>query len=154
VGRQVSGLPRWAAALPAAAVGAASALLVVLSAAGINPVWATQPMTMSEAAVMRDPAMVARGIASGEDPYVARTVRRGLLVEQDLELTALEAAIGARRGEVVEYLLFAAPPRDAATWERATCLAAAVGDRDVTAVLDKARPASIVARCEGYVRPW
>jgi hypothetical protein len=147
-------LPRWAAALPALLVGVVSVIIVALSAVGASPVWTTSPMTMSEAAVMRDPAMVARAIATGEDPYVARRVRSGLLVEHDVSLTALDAAIGARRGEVVSFLLFAAPPRDAATWERATCLAGMVGDRDVTAVIDKARPASVAARCEGFVRPW
>jgi hypothetical protein len=150
----MTGLPRWAAALPAVVVGAASAAMVALSALGANPVWATGPMTMSEAAVMRDPAMVARAIAAGEDPYVARTVRRGLLVERDLMLTALDAAIGARRGEVVQFILWAAPPREAAVWERATCLAESVGDRDVTTVLDAARPASIVPQCKDFVRPW
>ena len=154
MGGQVKGVLRWAAAVPATLVAVASAALAVLSVVGANPVWATAPMTMSEAAVMRDPAMVARAIAAGEDPYVPRTVRRGLLVERDLSLNALDAAIGARRGEVVALLLFAAPPRDAAVWQQATCLARDIGDRDVLAVLDTARPPSVAGACEGFVRPW
>jgi hypothetical protein len=147
---------RVAAAVPAALAGVASLALVAMALAGASPVWAVRPQTLPEAAALRDPADVARRIAAGENPYAPGVVRDGVVADtdKDLSLNALEAAIGSRRSEVVQLILFAAPPRDTAVWERATCLAALVGDRDVTAALDAARPASIVAQCQGFRRPW
>ena len=46
--------PRVGAMLPAALVGLASAAVVVMSLAGANPVWNEPPMTLPEAAAMRD----------------------------------------------------------------------------------------------------
>lgn len=145
---------RAALAVPAALAGVASLALVAMALAGASPVWAVRPQTLPEAAALRDPAEVAHRIAAGENPYAPGVVRDGIVANKDLSLNALEAAIGSRRSEVVQLILFAAPPRDPAVWERATCLAASVGDRDVTAALDAARPASIVARCDGFRRPW
>jgi len=146
-------LPLIAAAVPGAVVALASVVQIGLAASGRDPVWAVKEMTAAEAAALRDPATLARMSKEGDDLRVARPVRAGVLGGTAVTLTPLEAAIAARRGEVVEFLLWAAPPRDAETWTRARCLAALVNEDDVSAVLAKQAPPS-EPDCSGYVRPW
>ncbi len=143
-----------AAALPAVLVGLVSVAQIGLSLFAANPVWAIQPVTMAEAAALRDPATVMRRIQQGVDPHTAQAVRGGIVSNDPVTLTPLDAAIAARRGEVIELLVWAAPPRDAGEWVEALCLAAALGDAGITEILARLKPASVEPDCAGFTRPW
>ena len=147
-------LPLLAAGLPGVIVALASVVQLGLATVDRDPVWAVPPVTPAEAAALRDPATLARMSKDGVDLQAARSVRAGVLARTPLTLTPLEAAIAARRGEVIELLLWAAPPRDAATWTRARCLAGLVDDPDISALLAKQAPTLPPPDCAGYLRPW
>ena len=146
-------LPLIAAAVPGVVVALASVVQIGLAASGRDPLWAVKEVTAAEAAALRDPATLARMSKEGADLRAARPVRAGVLGRTALTLTPLDAAIAARRGEVVEFLLWAAPPLDVETWTRARCLAALVAEDDVSAALAKQAP-PLELDCSGYVRPW
>ena len=154
MGRQMKQLPLLAAALPAALVGLVSVAQIGLSLFGANPVWAVESVTMAEAAALRDPAMLARMIQQGRDPYVPGSVREGLLVDDAVTLTPLDAAIVARRGEMVALVVWMAPPRDTREWVHALCVAGLVGDEDTSATLARLKPASVEADCAGFTPLW
>ena len=142
------------AALPAALLGVMTAGMLLRALAGTHPLWRVEPLNLSEAASVRDPATVALMISRGEDPYLRREVRADLLFNDRTELTPLEAAIASGRDDVLEIILASAPPPDPAVWSRVRCLATLEGDGELGAVLDRFRPASAVLDCNGVTRPW
>jgi hypothetical protein len=147
-------LPLLAAALPAVLVGLVSVAQVGLSLFAANPVWAVQPVTMAEAAALRDPGTVMRRIRQGADSHTAQAVREGIVSNEPVMLTPLDAAIAARRGEVIELLVWAAPPRHGGEWVQALCLAAALGDEGISEILARLKPPSVEPDCAGFTRPW
>lgn len=144
---------RVALALPAFAVAAASAALLALALAGRHPLWREEPLNLSEAAAFRDAARVVRLLREGEDVTVRRRVRGGALAAREVLATPLEAAIVSRRPEVLGVLLEEVA-LDTGTWHDAVCLAQAVGDAEIEALLNQHRPAAAAAGCEGFVRRW
>jgi hypothetical protein len=148
-------LPATAVALPGALVAFWSLGLCVATAVGANPFWREQPVNISEAAALRDSASVVRSIARGADPFAPHTVRAGALFDRTVTLTPLEAAVAARRAEVVEAIL-SARPVDGMAWSRAQCLAASVPDEDIREVVTAHRPEGVAVDvdCAGYTRPW
>ncbi len=151
-------LPSIAIALPGVTVAALALCSFVLAIAGAHPLWKANDVNMSEAAALRDRATVIRLIRNGEDPDERRPVRAGLVSTGRTMLTPIEAAMAARRPEVVEVLLWAANELDGPAWIRARCLAAMVPDAEIERVVDRYRPAGIGAGdsvdCVGIERPW
>jgi hypothetical protein len=143
-----------AAALPAAALGVMTAGMLLRALVGPHPYWHAQPLNLSEAAAVRDPATVARLIRHGEDAYLRRRVRADLLFNDSSELTPIEAAIASGRSDVLEIILSSAPPPDPAEWNRLRCLAALERDEELREALDRFKPASAVVDCTGVTRPW
>jgi hypothetical protein len=119
--------------------------------AGVQPVWRADAVNMAEAAAMRDTATVLKLIRAGADPDERLMVRAGALFDQPIALTPTEAAIAARRPEVVELLHTAAGDR--VDWTYARCLADLVGSRETVDVLDRHRPSSR-GDCTGVRTPW
>jgi hypothetical protein len=70
-------------------------------------------------------------------------------------MNPLEAAVAARRAEVVDAIL-SARPRDAAVWMSAACPARTVADDDIRGVVAAHRPDGEAPEpdCVGYTRPW
>jgi hypothetical protein len=83
----------------------ATLLLVALGAADANPFWHQEPMSMSEAAALRDAGEVARQIAAGYDPSSRYPVRAGLISSEPVSVTPMQAAIAAQREEIVQILI-------------------------------------------------
>jgi hypothetical protein len=132
----------------------ATVAVLLLQFAGIEPLWRIDPVTMSEAAALRDGATVIRLIRDGGDPNAPAAVRAEIVAQKPLLLTPLEAAIRERREEVVEILLEhgAMHPRGA---DALRCLAAAVGADGVAALLDQrygTEPSTI--DCRTVPIPW
>jgi hypothetical protein len=69
-------------------------------------------------------------------------------------LTPLEAAVGARRPEMIDLLLRHGAEVDSASWRRLHCFAVATGDADVVQMLDRVRPAQSDTSCEGIATPF
>jgi hypothetical protein len=114
-----------------------------------------QPVNISEAAALRDAATVVNLIQRGVDPRAPYPVPAGRLFDHAVTMTPLEAAVAARRPEVVDVIL-SARPLDAAGWAGAACLARSVPDADIRAVVAAHRPegAAPDVDCAGYTRPW
>lgn len=133
--------------LGAAAVAAplvlAAATVVMLAAApaGRHPLWQPEAFNMTEAAAARDIATVAASVERGEDPNVRRPVRSPLLDDIGRELTPLEAAVIARRFEIVDFLLSRGASPDGPARAALICHALGNGDRDIADALAAGAPA-------------
>ena len=147
--------------LLAAALWLPGALLIVATVAmftalpfGVDPLWYVEPVTLPEAAALRDDGEVMRLIGLGADPNEAGTVRAGFAHNEAQMLTPLEAAVGIRRADMVEVLFENGAQMDAATWTQLLCFADVVGAGDVRALLEQRRPQDASASCEGVKTPW
>jgi hypothetical protein len=150
-----------ACALPAlAAVGVSAVMVVSAAAGGSPPFWHGGALTLSEAAALRDQGEVSRLTASGADPNAVYALRPGVLAAS--ALTPLEAAVGARRAEMVELLMLRGATVDDAGWRRLHCFALGTGAADVVEMLDRYKPANTprpgsgqaAVSCEGIRTPF
>jgi hypothetical protein len=132
------------AAAPALAAVAVSAAIVIMAITNdAPPFWHGGPVTLSEAAALHDQGELVRLIASGNDPNAVYPLRADVLAVR--ALTPLEAAVGARRPEMVELLVRHGAMVDPTAWRRLHCFAMASGAADVVQMLDRFRPADIDA---------
>ena len=92
------------AIVPAAVLAVARVVFLVLAAWGLHPFWMWEPLTLAEAAALRDRGEVARLLAEGADPNAKYRVRRGVIRAQVMQLTPIEAARATRRDEIVQLL--------------------------------------------------
>ena len=144
-----------ALAFPALCLVAAALFSVASGVLGVNPLWRSPELNMSEAAAMRDPATVVRMLRDGADQGLRRGVRPGLLFDRSVQLTPLEAAIAARRPEIVVALI-TQRRFDREQWNRLRCLVASSPDGDVERVVEEHRPegAAAIPDCSGVNPPW
>jgi hypothetical protein len=141
------------AAAPALAAVAVSAAIVVMAVMNeAPPFWRGGSLTLSEAAALHDQGELVRLIASGSDPNAVYPLRADVLAVR--ALTPLEAAVGARRPEMVELLMRHGAAVDSDAWRRLHCFAVATGDADVVQTLDRFRPADSDASCVGISTPF
>ena len=148
-------------ALLAAALCLPGALLIAVTAAmftalpfGIDPLWHVEPVTLPEAAALRDNGEVVRLIGLGADPNEAGIVRQYFAHNEAHVLTPLEAAVSIRRAGIVDLLLEHGARLDAETWAQLICFADVVEAEDVRALLEQRRPQGAPATCEGVRTPW
>lgn len=140
--------------LPGALLIAATAAMFAALPFGVDPMWYVEPVTLPEAAALRDNGEVMRLIGLGADPNEAGTVRAGFAHREAQVLTPLEAAVAIRRADMVEVLLENGAVMDATTWTRLTCFAGVVEAGDVRTLLEQRRPKDASATCEGAQTPW
>jgi hypothetical protein len=95
---------------------------------------------------------VVRQIASGADPNATYPLRPGVLAASSL--TPLEAAVGARRAEMVQLLVVHGARVDAEGWRRLHCFALRTGAADVVLALDGFSPAAAPRSCECVSTPF
>jgi hypothetical protein len=117
---------------------------LVLAPFDRHPLWPRQQLNLSEAAAVRDAAEIVRLIESSEDPNAARDVRPGLLAQEAVRATPLEAAVAMKDPEIARVLLVNGAVMDAQVWSRLRC--SADGD-EMTEYLDRRRPAKAVMDC-------
>ena len=139
-----------APALAAIAVGAA--IVVTAAAGGPPPFWRGGSLTLSEAAALHDQGELVRMIASGSDPNVVYPLRPGVVAVSSL--TPLEAAVAARRAEMVDLLMLHGATVNADSWRRLHCLAVSVEAADVAETLDRYKPAGAATACDGVGTPF
>jgi Ankyrin repeat len=135
-------LPAVCAAIPAlVAVGFCGA---VLGAAvfGYTPTfWQGGPLTLAEAAALRDQGEVARLIEAGADPNGEYALRPDVLAVS--RATPLEAAVLARRPEIVQLLMREGAAVDDRSWPHLHCIAADIGQDDIIGAINAYRPATV-----------
>jgi hypothetical protein len=147
-------LPASALCLPGAFLVVATAAMLVGLPFGADPLWQVEPLTLPEAAALRDNGEVVRLIDLGEDPNNAGPVRPNFLRNDAQVVTPLEAAVGARRADMVELLFENGAVMDAAMWTRLVCFAEVVDAGDVRMVLEPRRPADASDHCVDVQTPW
>ena len=132
-------LPAVCAAIPAlVAVGFCGAV-VGPALFGYTPTfWRGGPLTLAEAAALRDRGEVARLIEAGADPNGEYALRPGVLAVS--RATPLEAAVLARRAEIVQLLMHEGAAMDEGRWRHLHCIAAEIGENDVIDAIDAYRP--------------
>ena len=86
-----------AVGLPGGLLIAATAAMLIALPFGVDPLWAVEPITLSEAAALRDNGEVVRLIESGEDVNGTSAVRPDILSTHSLVITPIEAAVAAER---------------------------------------------------------
>jgi hypothetical protein len=121
---------------------------------GIDPLWRVEPLTLAEAAALRDNGEIMRLISRGEDPNQSGTVRANFLRNDPLVVTPLEAAVGVDRPDVVEVLVDNGATLDATTWTRLACFATAIEADDARSVLEQRRPPGASDACAQVDTPW
>jgi hypothetical protein len=142
-----------ACALPSVVAVAVSAVIVGAAVIGGSPpFWRGGTLTLSEAAALRDQGEVTRLTLSGTDPNAVYPLRPGVIAAG--ALTPLEAAVGARRAEMVELLMLRGARVDASGWRRLHCFALSTGAADVVEMLERYTPANGTASCEGIRTPF
>ena len=135
------------------ACAAVPALIGLVVAGAAAPLfWRGGSLNLAEAAALRDAGEAVRLIASGADPNATYPLRPGILAAESL--TPLEAAVGARRAEMVELLMLHGAKVDLAGWRRLNCFAQKTGATDVVTTLDHFAPATARASCEGISTPF
>jgi hypothetical protein len=142
------------AALPAVVLGVLTAGMLLRAVVGTHPLWRVEPVNLSEAAALRDPATVVQLIRRGEDPYQRREVRADLLFNDRADLTAFEAAIASGRAEVMEAILWSVARPGPAEWNRLRCLSKLQETEDIDEVLDRYKPETASLECSSVTRPW
>ena len=137
---------------PLIAVGISAVIVVTAAAGGSPPFWRGGTLTLSEAAALRDQGEVTRLTVSGTDPNAVYPLRPGVIAAG--ALTPLEAAVGARRAEMVELLMLRGARVDPSGWRRLHCFALSMGAADVVQMLERYTPANATASCEGITTPF
>lgn len=136
----VRALPAICAAVPAlVAVGFCGAVCGAAVFGATPAFWQGGPLTLAEAAALRDQAEVARQVEAGEDPNREYELRPGVLAIN--RATPLEAAVVARRAEMINLLMHEGAAPDATEWRRLHCAAVETGAADVVRAIDALRPA-------------
>ena len=141
-------------ALPGAFLIVATALMLIGVLFGVDPLWRVEPLTLAEAAALRDNGEVVRLIETGEDPNRAGTVRAEFLRNDPLTITPLEAAVGSDRVDIMEVLLEHGARLDPATWNHLMCFATAIEADESRALLEQRRPDGASLACDRVQTPW
>jgi hypothetical protein len=119
-------------------------VLAIAGATGVDPIWTTQPASLAEAAALRDAAAVARYVSHGVDPDEPGDVRAHVISDEALRVTPLEAAVGTRDRDMVQFLIDEGAAVDAAAWTRAWCAGA---EAEVRGLLLTYRPDGASDQC-------
>jgi len=120
--------------------------LAITAITGTHPIWTLVPRNLAEAAAFRDGGAVVRLVNEGHDINAAGEVRGGVVKDETLMLTPIEAAAAARQREMVQVLLELGAAPDPAVWQRAYCISDADSVREL---LRSTRPPGAVDDCVG-----
>lgn len=134
-------VPAACAAIPAVvAVGFCGALCGAALFGSTPAFWRGGPLTLAEAAALRDRGEVARLIEAGVDPNGDYELRPNILAVT--RATPLEAAVAARRPEIVHLLMREGASMDEPRWRSLHCLATTVGDPELVDAVDTYQPST------------
>jgi hypothetical protein len=153
-----SGNTAWNATLTAS-VAAFPALLavialVVLTAAllGQHPLWSEPTLNLAEAAALKDRGTIQRLLWDGADPNARSRVRPGIIHDDEVLATPLEASVATRTADTMKLLLAQGARMDATTRTVIVCLAVQEGAREILELLDS--DSDDDPECGDVARPW
>jgi hypothetical protein len=155
--KEVKPAPPWveiALALPGTLLILATAVMLLGLPVGIDPLWRVEPMTLAEAAALRDNGEVVRLIYGGEDPNTRGTVRAELVHNNAQVVTPLEAAVAIDRPDMLQTLLENGAVLDATTWTHLMCFAVSTEADEAIEFLERRRPAEASSVCDDVRTPW
>ena len=136
---RLTGVAAACAAAPAIALTAWCAItLGAVLFGGMPAFWTGGALTLSEAAALRDQGEVARQIEAGADPNREYDLRPGVLAID--RAFPLEAAVAARRAEIVNVLMREGATLDESRWRRLHCAAVETRAADVVRAIDELKP--------------
>jgi len=136
---RLTSLPTVCAAVPAlVAVGFCGAVFGAAVFGSTPTFWQGGPLTLAEAAALRDQGEVARLIESGADPDGEYDLRPDVLAID--HATPLEAAVAARRAEIIDLLMREGATLNESGWRRLHCAAVETGAADVVRAIDELKP--------------
>lgn len=124
-----------------------------LSLAGHDRFWVTQPLTLPEAAALKDDAEVLWAIRRGVDPNARALVRAGVISDRERLLTPAEAAVASRRVQMLHFLVQQGARMDADTRRSLLCFARRVEAGEIVEYLEL-EPGAAQVSCEGVALPW
>ena len=146
-----SSLVAWVLFVPPALLGALALTILVGSAFGWNPLWATEDATLSEIVALRDIVTMRAMIAGGTDPDAKYRVRENLVKPYEVQITPLEAAVTTREQYVVEELLNLGAAADEAERRRLACFAEVSQAPQLVSFF---APGGAPLDCQGLTLPW
>jgi hypothetical protein len=125
------------------------ALVCVIGAAalGFDPLWHVEPLTLSEAAALRDEGETIRLLIEGYDPNQRYPVRREFVDADQRAITPLEAAVRSRRATMVQLLLAHGARPDIDTWMLLACSPADPDTTEVRSRLAVLAPSPAIVSC-------
>jgi hypothetical protein len=152
---QQRGLDRVAVAVAAPPVVLLTMALVVLisGALGHHPLWPDSRPTISEAIILRDLGALSQALEARPDLQRRYPVRPGMVTDKALELTPFEAALAARRDDVVGFLAQRNITPSTGERQRLRCLAAQQGAVEVLRLFGGAPATGSCTAAESRV-PW
>ena len=147
-------VPLKAVALPAGAWVVFCVVWLLLAALDIPKTFDGRTMTLSEAAAVASHADAARLLADGADPNARARLRAGLVRNQEMTMTPLEAAAGAIRTGPVQMLVDRGATIDDTNFPVLWCAAKARNNRDMLRFLEIHRPAGTPIDCAAVRSIW
>lgn len=137
--------------MPALVMASFAVFALVTAAGGRYAMWPHEPYNLAEAAGVREEPEVVRLLEKGGDPNARYPVRAGLIFDQTMTLTPVEAAIARDAPEVLRWLVQNGAAMDGERWRYLRCIAE--GD-DVIEFVDGLRPEGVSLNCDGVTAPW
>ena len=147
------GLIAAAVVAPPGVLGALAGLVLVGAAVGWHPFWNEPPLTMSEAAALKDRATMLRLISNGVDINAPAKVRARILKSYDIIVTPLEASVGTRTPMAMQFLLARGASMDARERTVVMCLALKDDAQEIVGFLRESG-AQQTPDCEHVSTPW
>jgi hypothetical protein len=136
---RLTGVAAACASAPAIALTVWCAAVAGAAVFGRTPgFWTGGALTLSEAAALRDQGEVARQVEAGADPNREYDVRPGVLAID--RAIPLEAAVAARRAEIVTVLMHEGATLNESGWRRLHCAAVETETADVVRAIDELKP--------------
>lgn len=141
------------AALGAPVLIGMAALFVLAGATfGAHPLWNELELTISEAAALKDRGTIQRLIWEGVDPNRRSLVRGGVLKNEEMYLTPLEASVGTRASTTMRFLLTQGALMDDGDRTVLVCLAIKEKAGEILEFLNAGEQDA--ADCEHVATPW
>ncbi len=139
-------------AAPAAALLVLLGAIAVASTAGSDLLWRPPSVSTAEAAALGDAGTVVARLEAGEAPDTPGPVIYAFRFGRVVTITPLEAAIAARRPEIVRLLVDHSARIDASNVTRLRCFAERGKDREIIAELE--RHDATPLDCTSVTTPW
>lgn len=112
------------------------------------------PLTLSEAAALRDHAQIVWLVQRGSDPNRASHVRAGVLRSDERAMTPLEAAIATRRVDTIALLIDQGALVHAGNYPALRCFAEQTRSREVIDFVASQLPSAVQPDCASVRTPW